>query len=477
MSNVLYELQTRRLGRSTTCVSVMCSRHGISVPGSEKVLPATIAYDLSGAYKIYTPRELLSAIKLHPYFAGGGDFTEERLADLEVSEIYKQLEHYPTMPMVRQGQTEYPHPVAQFIYEHTAFLQIGTEAQRQIALLPFEHRGPIQAEGLQRLAERLKSDLGVVLDLYSLPKRDVGAQCFIGDPDGFTPIAKFLGFGFHQAIPRDRIAREANSLKACEAFKRPEAPPVGLPSGVWPYVTMLTVAVIGTQTSMADSCDLSASGAAKLACDLVRYKAIGDYESVPEPERNLQYVSSRSGVDVVHMAEHRHEEGPRQPTTIRLVFPGGVKVAAQLSSQQATLAKGQPVDVLLDSRTLVDKGAIALLAMMDPTAWGRGLGLQECIQLVQGMKLQDVFVGATKYSGWVGKVPVMRPGQRYTDLAKPTNNVSVDLVARATLRLPYRVGKRVERDYAELRGLREAVAAEADLQEGPDLDPDIYQTS
>ena len=164
-----------------------------------------------------------------------------------------------------------------------------------------------------------------------------------------------------------------------------------------------------------------------------------------------------------------------------MVLPGGVKVAAQLQSdQQMYDEQGKPIDAMVDYRTFAAKGALALFAMLDPLNFTRIRDIENdpkytteaersaaAWSLVENayrsLVPQKVTIDGMEYEAYVGELPVMRPGQRYTELSKPSNDITSDLIARAILGEDYKVRSRVEKEYAECRAFRKGL--ERELQE------------
>jgi hypothetical protein len=137
-------------------------------------------------------------------------------------------------------------------------------------------------------------------------------------------------------------------------------------------------------------------------------------------------------------------------------MPAGVKIAAQLHTDQQAMAGDQPVDLLLDFRTIADKGAVALLAMMHPAA--KDLvepTAEECWALWESLEPTMVEVNGQQYKGYVGIIPVIRTRQRYTELAKGSNKIGCDLVSKAILGEEFRVHSALEDDYQELKTFRQ----------------------
>lgn len=455
--NPLYKIQTREIGAST-CVSVLCKRGNLEVSSSEKVIPPIVEYNEKGEFTVSGVKQVLQGVHRHPYKARSSDFSKERLADVEVYNLYKFLEHFPTLPTIRVGNEDVPHPVAELIYASIVYLKPSEELDKKLKKIGYLKRSKLLPPILEKVKQGVFREYGIVLDLHSVPKRDVGTFCYTADDEGYAIPAKDLTFGFHKAIPRDRLARELSSFKACEQFISPE-PVRGLKNkSLAPFISTLRVAIIGTASPMLDSGDLFPSSLPKIASVLSRLKIEKDLEQIPKDERNLRMYPSRSGIEIVHEEDISIDESIEVPATIRLIFPGGVKVAAQVNMDEQASDNLGKIDMLLDFRTVADKGAIALFGIMaglegEPT-------LQDCLDAFNNMQTSVIKLGDQEYDGYVGTLPVIRPGQRYTELSKGSNNITVDLISKAILSKSYEVRNSVEEEYQLLSKLRKALGKE-----------------
>lgn len=456
--NSLYELSARKVN-FTTFLSVLCKRGDITVKSSEKVIPPILEYSADGSYRTVTLKEVLEGIYLHPYKAITKEFNRERLADLEVAAIYKQLEHFPTLGVTYERNTSQTHPVAELIYSNIVYLRPDKELGEKLKKMGYVRKTKALPPILEKVAINLEKQVGVKLDLFSVPKRKVGTFAYIADKDGIASVAKLFAFGMHSIIPSDRIARELSSLKSCEKFINPQKVNDEIPEEIAPYITKIRVAIVGTEHSMLDSGDLYKSSLDKIACRLSRKKVEKDVAVVPIQERNLVYRPFRSGIEIYHEQEVFVDETETLPGTIRLIFPGGVKVAAQYSEQQLVDEKGEAVDALLAFETFAKKGALACFLF--------GLGLdtenlttEQAKEIFLSLKKEKVYLEDAVYEGYIVDLPVMRPGQRYTELSKPSNNITVDLISKAILKEKYKVAEDHETEYQNLKQLRNAIVSE-----------------
>lgn len=457
----LYQLQHRRVGYSIF-ISVICTRGNISVQSSEKVLPPILEYDAEGNFTIVEARQVLKGLHTHPYKPLTKDFNEERLADLDVAGLFNQLEHFPTLPVIYEGGTATKHPIAEYIYSQMVYLKPVPELQNQLDSMSYVKRTRLLPPILEKVAKGFEDQTGTKIDLFSVPKRKVGTFAYIADKNGIAEPAKMFSFGFENIIPCDRIARELSSLKACERFINPQPIEFELPEAFKPYVSSLRVAIVGTKYSMLDSGDLYESAIPKIACRLSRKKVEKDVSEVPVGERNLVYRPFRSGVEVFHEEETQLDETIVEPGTIRLILPGGVKIAAQYTRQQLKDTKGNNVDALISFETFAKKGSLASFL------FGLGIDLTtldttKAIEIFKTLQQEKVSVDGKDYLGYIIEIPVMRPGQRYTELSKASDEITVDLIAKAILRKDYSVRPHIETEYKNLVQLRQAIHNEIKL--------------
>lgn len=454
----LYQISQRKVG-FTTFLSVLCKRGNLVVQSSEKVLPPVLEYSADGTYVSITPKQIVEGVCTHPYKPNSKEFNLERLADLEVAALYKHLEHFPTLGVTYEKNVSHIHPIAEFLYSNMVYLRPNKELAEKIKKVGYVQKTKMLPPILEQVALNLEKATGVKLDLFSVPKRKVGTYAYIAGIDGIAKTAKMFAFGMHNIIPSDRIARELSSLKSCEKFINPQHVSDSLPSEIAPYVSKIRVAIVGTEESMLDSGDLYLSALSKIACRLSRKKVEKDVAKIPREERNLVYRPFRSGIEVYHEEEKFIDETQVTPGTIRLIFPGGVKVAAQYTGKQLVDANGENVDALLAFETFAKKGAIACFLFgqdIDPET----ITTEKAKELFLSMKRQKVYLEEKVYEGYVVDLPVMRPGQRYTELSKASDQITVDLISKAILKSEYKVSDNHEEEYQKLKQLRSAIVSE-----------------
>lgn len=458
----LYELEHRQVGYSTF-LAIVSKRQGLEIKSSEKVIPPILEYDEQGDYRIIGPREVVSGLITHPYKAITRDFNEERLADLQVTDLSNHLKHFPTLNAVYTDNIREVHPIAEYLYSQIIYLKPTEAFQKTLNKASYIKRSKLIPQALELLAQKLHTDRKLKLDLHSVPKREVASFCYIADPDDYAPAVKLFSFGFHRAIPCDRIARELSSLKAAEKFLNPTPLPFELPDAIKPYVTMLRVAIVGTQHSTLDSGDLYPSAIPKLASNISRLRIVKDISSIPKDKRNIELRPFKAGIQVLHVEKHEIDELTTEPGAIRLVLPGGVKLAAQLQQTQARDKQNKHIDLLISFETVAKKGAICLFAMDDPENFSKNLSLEDCITYFNSLSPQVIRVNNTEFEGYIVDIPVLRPGQRYTELSKPSDSVSVDLISKAILAKEYKVSPDIEREYKDIIDLRSAIKRELEL--------------
>ena len=449
----MYKVNIRKLN-TTSFLSITTLRAGVEVTSAEKVLPATLEFDESGEYKVLGPKEILESLEIKNYYLGK-DFTAEKIAEYTVSSIYAQLAHYPTLPRVGGSS----HPMAELLYSNRIDLKPVQEFQEKLNKLEFLDRGKVLSSALSKLSEKFTENTGKKLDLYSVPKRKVGTFCYIADSDGIAKIAKIFSFGFHKAIPRARLVREYSSFKACEKFNNPQEVPFPLPEEVKPYVSMLRVGIVNFEKKgeMLDGVDLYPAAIPKISCTLRKEIVEKDVLKVPVERRNLKYTPYKAGIEIVHFEEEIVNEDETNPGAIRFVLPGGVKLAGQLVDDQGFSEDG-PIDCLMDFESFVAKGSVAIFAM-DKENYCKELSLEECKKIALSRKTTRIWTNDNEYLGYVIDIPVIRPGQKYTELSKSAM-VTEDLVAKAILKKQYTVRKDLAEEYENLKAFRTALNKE-----------------
>lgn len=452
---VFYRINKRVLGRARA-ISVTSKRGTVEATSAERVVPPILVYDNNGLVSAEGLKAVLSKVHKHPYKPNSPEFPAERLADLEAANLMSHLENFPQIPTLQTKDGDFPHPIAEHLYSNQVYLKPTLETDKSLKKLSFLDRGKALAKILEKVRGDVLEKYGIYLDFYSVPKKDIGRFVYLADPDGYGIPVKTFSLGFHKAIPPDRVARELSSLKSAEMFINPVDLPYDIPENIRPFFSGLKVAVILTKESMLDSGDLYPSGLPKIASVLIRTRIERDLEKIPKKDRNIVYANFRSGINLEHHSREEVDETIQVPGTVRLIFPGGVKIAAQMQETQMESSEG-PVDLAMDLRTFANKGAIATLAMMNFWNPSEPPTLEECIERFESMSLQDVWVGGTRYKAFVGDLPCLRPGQRYTELSRGTNRVSVDLIAKAIAEKPYRVSKTTEEEYSRLRTLHREI--------------------
>ncbi len=454
----LYRLEHRVVGYCTF-ISVVCRRGNIEVRSSEKAIPPIFEYSVDGSFRIVGPREVVSSLKSHPYKPNSPEFSKQRLADLEVSMLYKHLENFPTLSTIYEDGKTKPHPLTEYLYSQMVYLRPDSDLAAKLNKLTYVQKTESLPLILEKLAANVEKKTGIKIDLFSVPKRKVGTFAYIGDVDGIAKVAKTFAFGFHNIIPCDRIARELSSLKSAEKFSNPQEVPYDLPDEIRPYVSMLRVGIVGVKHSMLDGADLYKSGLNKIASRLSRKKITRDITSVPKEKRNIVAKPFRAGIEIYHEDETVVDELESSPGGIRLVFPGGVKVVAGLSNSTARDAKGKSIDALMSFETFAKKGALACFVMSPENAL-KNLTLDEATELFMAKPKEKIVVDGVEYLGYIVDLPVIRPGQRYTELSKVSNSITTDLIAKAILKAEYKVSDSKEEEYLDLVHFRNALVKE-----------------
>ena len=449
---MLYSIESRLVNR-TVFVKVVSKRPPYEACSAEKAIPLVVEYDVHGKVKLIGASEILDSAPTHPYKANSPKFSEERLADLEVSNIMKHLEHFPTLPLDANGQV---HPIAEAIYGSMIYLRPDKELENALKKFSFVDRCDIRAKVLEKVVKSL-SDIGINIDIFSVPKRKVGTFAYLSE-GGIAKVAKTFSFGFHNAIPCDRIARELSSLKSAEKFIKPSALPFKIADKYKPYITMVRVGIIATEDSMLDSADICPTGMKKLACKLERKVIVKDVSMVPMEKRNVIATPYKAGINLVHEEVETINELDYTPGPIRLVMPNGVKVAGQQVDYQATDGSN-PIDLIMEFETFAKKGALSIFAMSDPTNYTKGMNLEDVTEHFHNLQTQKIIVNDQEYMGYIIDIPVIRPGQRYTELCVK-KDVSFDTIAHAITNTPMVPDDSLESRYQDLKNFRKSILTE-----------------
>jgi hypothetical protein len=307
------------------------------------------------------------------------------------------------------------------------------------------------------------------IDFYSLPKKKIGKIAYTAEKPGeIATIAKTLGFGFSESIGANRITREASSLKNAEAFIDPinfESDIV--PDKLRPYITLARVGVIFPENSMMDGADITPSGIKQLAVKQEKRVTVNDVRSFPTDmsEWKIQLAAHRGGINIFHEERLRINEIEEPPSCFKMVFPNGIKVLGGAIPKQAYDNQGREIDVILDLRTFVEKGALAALVMLHaPNFNQNNLSLQQLQTIFNMMKKEEITIGTTKYLGYSGVLPVIRPRMRQVEMNKVAD-VGVDLITMANLKLTPRVNRSLEQKYTILREARIALSTKTPTNE------------
>ena len=278
-----------------------------------------------------------------------------------------------------------------------------------------------------------------------------------------------LSFGYHDLIPCDRIARELSSLKSAERFLHPNHAHFEIKEELQEYITVLKVGVIATKHSMLDSGDLMDSGKPKVACKLVRERQVTDWDKMDVEDRNLVPIPFKSGINLVHQMMVGIDEDAVDPSCIRLVSPGGIKIAAQYhKGQQAYDQKGNEIDLLIEFDTLAKKGALFLFGLNDPDFDPKGKTFEDLVEKFKQTPQEPIYLEDEAYTGYVLTIPFFRPGQRYTELCTTKDDISVDMISKSICSKTFHLPQSVAEEYKLLRdlftGLGEMIAQETHEQ-------------
>jgi len=434
---------------------ITVTKGDITTESPTTAIPPTIIFNDKG-FKIQTLADLEKGIKKHNYFAGSKDFTQDRINNLTVSQYTKHFSSYPIIEReVINGKWE-NHKVSEFLARSYVLLEPTQEYQEKLAKMPFVEAGEEKAKLLVKLRPYIEQKLEHKLDFYSIPKRDISQRVYLADKNGTAFIAKLLSFGFHNAIPCNRIVREAGSLRQAERFANPYQP-VKVHSVIEPYTTFLKVAIVKTSQSMLDGGDLFPSGQKKVGSVLQTIKLLPDVEDLNQPD--LVYRPNQAGLDVWRQELISYDEVNEGTGPCRLVLPGGVKICTSPSPIQPHY-QDEPIDLLLDFTTLTAKGALALFAMVNEDSFSSIWDYAQVLEVFKSRKLQEFKYGSKTLTGYICLIPVMRPRQRHMEICKPRNDISLDIVSHAILNQRMVTSSFVENEYQSLRKFRNSLANE-----------------
>jgi hypothetical protein len=465
--NPLYDIEVQKVGLATA-IRTIVKRGSISSPSAWKVVPPIIEYsatreqkDLVVSYVVKTLPDVIQDFKPHPYKANSPQFSQERLAQLEISAIYALLENFPTI-----SSADVIHPMSALIYGNQVYLKPSPETDKLMNSMGFLEKGTFLGEVFQQLST-LVTEYNI--DFYSLPKKKIGKIAYTAPNPGETAtIAKVLGFGFSKGIGANRITREASSLKSAEPFINPiNFESDVLPDDLRPYVTLARVGVIFPENSMMDGADITPSGIKQLAVKQEKRVTVNDVRSFPTDmsEWKIQLAAHRGGINIFHEERLRINEIEEPPSCFKMVFPNGIKVLGGAIPKQAYDNQGREIDVILDLRTFVEKGALAALVMLHaPNFNQNNLSLQQLQTIFNMMKKEEITIGTTKYLGYSGVLPVIRPRMRQVEMNKVAD-VGVDLITMANLKLTPRVNRSLEQKYTILREARIALSTKTPTNE------------
>ena len=467
----LFDIQTSEYAGpvpalASQIVHLVSTRGTYSINSAPKIVSPTIVYDVDGNYQVKDAlKTIADMVPQNNYYSGNKEFSPERIADVQYVRVQRGLESWPHLATVGTPDQLTKHPMALLSYYGLVKLQGTEEFEIALKRLDFNQQGEARSTALEKLNHKLIAKYGKGLDLFSVPKKDVGSFAAAEWKDGFSRMAWCLGFGMASLIPRDRIAREASSLKNCEKFMNPVPVPFNeMPKACHPYVSMLRIAFIATEVSMLDSGDLQPSAFPKIACKLTKIHKFKDLNQVLDKKGQIVPLRqvSRAGIEVVHQEIEEYDETKLHPGTIRFVLPNGLKVNTQCFDiySQAKTSDGKPVDLLLDYRSVTAKGGLSLLLMANPDFIGKGMTFFEGMEALKTIPIQKVSFNGVEYPAYVADIPVMRPGQRYIDFTKTSDKIASDMITKAILNEKFTVPEKLEKDYQELRRLANEIRRE-----------------
>jgi hypothetical protein len=421
----------------------------IKVESASKFIFPTIIYNEEGNFRLTNGEDFVDLFDFKSkYVSKDPEYSQKRINDSLFADFNAYLASFPVLNKLQDKI----HPFSLYTYNNSIKLQPSQTFQDKLNKLNFIDSGKAKANALEKLFFSFKKKYPKFsLDLFSIPKHDVGDICYLASSDGISKQAIDMGFGFAHIMPKDRIIRELGSLKTCEKFSNPIKPKnYSFPDYCLPFITTIRVAFIATENSMLDSGDLMSSGIKKLSCILEKEEKEKDL-TLNLDNSVLKYQNSRSCVEAYKSKTTILDESKIFPGSIRLVLPGGLKVNTQCVSleKQALCSKNQKIDLLLDFRSVSSKGAINLIATcLDlPT----NLTYEETIQKIKESSREVITYDGVRYYAYVGDIPVWRPSQRYTELSKISQEVTNDIITKAILKEKQIISSIDELNYQEIK--------------------------
>jgi len=426
---------------TTNFVREVVSYSGTDYYGVEIAIPPVFTYDQK-EYTLEAPQKILTSYKFNPFKDTGKSYHIFRKS------FYESLSRFPKLNLDNLGKK---HTLAEFLYSSIVYFRPTSTFESYLSKLPFSQRGEELSSTLITLADKIKKDYSLSLDLWAVPKREVGSLIHISDENGYSRISKLISFGYHKTFPQDRITRESGSLKESYRYNNPNHLGYKFNEIIAPYVTMLKVAVIFPRENMADGGEFFSSAIPHLSTSFTRDREV-DLYSKEYPESIIDINVSSTSISLKRVLRTIINENQYLMGPLRLVLPGGVKVCASFNNNQAIDKNNQPIDLLLDYRTFVSKGAVGTLMMLQ-----KGLGIcptaEEALEYFNsGLKMTTIKIGAETLNALVGHLPIFRPSQSYLTLNKP-GVVGLDIISRIVTDSSLYPHKETERDYQELSRL------------------------
>jgi len=430
-----------RKDRTTHFVKEVINYSGSDHYGVEIAIPQIYTYNHEKVVK-EDIKSVLSSHKFNPYK------DTPKTTKIFRKSYYESLSHFPKLNFDNTGSF---HSLANFFYSNYVYLREDSVYQSYLNKLPFTKKAAAFSKRLVEVVEEIEQTYGLRLDLWAVPKRNVGSFVHVADSDGYSRIAKILGFGFHKTFPQDRIARESSSLKDAYRFSKPNHHIYKINEIIAPYVTFLKVAVIFPRDTMADGGEYFESAIPKISCKFFKEKEIELYDNT-HPTSVLDLNISSSSVSIRRIIKTEVDESTYLPGPLRFVIPGGIKICASPNTQQAFDNKKEPIDLLLDYRTFVSKGAIGTLMMLQG-GLGKVPTMEEAYSFFENnLSYTNIKIGQDTLPALVGYLPVFRPSQSYLTLCKP-GPTSLDLVSRVVADLPLKPKESTDKIYTELSKL------------------------
>ena len=310
------------------------------------------------------------------------------------------------------------------------------------------------------------------VDLYGVTKKRQGAHLYFCKRSRKALISEVLHCGMAEAVPVPRHTREISGLKDAlplninYTMEEPSItstnPDFLMPEEIKKYFANARVAVVFIEHDALDKCWLLPSGIKKFSTKLARRKRIHDLSPREGWEQVL--TTNRSYPVVVNETVQVLDELEIGFHCLKLIAPGGCKFMAQVvhdKKEQLFDSEGQPIDILIDARSIARKGAMLFLTMMTLSGQVEPLTEETAVPFLLDHQPTKDLVGTKGnpklYEGYTGLVPNWyRPGVRSNELCKG-DAIATDIRVDALKGLAPKSTPQMEKEFARFKELEKTL--------------------